>query len=133
MTLHAPRHAKAELTSAQLEIMNLFWERGELGVAQVWRLLSERRRIARNTVQTMLTRLVEKGWLQARPQGTAFCFRASRQRKSTLRCMVGQLLDTAFAGSASGLVMALLEARRLSPDEAQRIRELIDGAQKAKK
>src|SRR6516162_1495388 len=99
MTRRKPQQEQ-KLTPAQLEIMNLFWEHGELGVAQVWRLLGERRTIARNTVQTMLTRLVEKGWLQARPEGTAFCFRASRPRKSTLRGMVSQLLDNAFGGSA---------------------------------
>ena len=125
--------SESKLTPAQLEIMNLFWEQGELGVAQVWKLLSARRKIARNTVQTMLTRLVERGWLLARPQGKAFCFRASRPRKSTLRRMVSQLLDTAFDGSASGMVMALLEARRLSADEAQHIRTLIDRSQEAKK
>jgi BlaI family transcriptional regulator, penicillinase repressor len=125
--------SESKLTPAQLEIMNLFWERGELGVAQVWKLLSARRKVARNTVQTMLTRLVERGWLLARPEGKAFCFRASRPRKSTLRRMVSQLLDTAFDGSASGMVMALLEARRLSPDEAQHIRTLIDRSQEAKR
>jgi len=127
------RRTETNLTSAQLEIMNLFWEHGELGVAQVWKLLSERRRLARNTVQTMLTRLVEKGWLEARSEGTAFCFRASRPRKSTLRGMVSQLLDNAFGGSASGLIMALLEARRLSSDEVERIRNLIDAVQEVKK
>ena len=125
--------AEAKLTPAQLEIVSLFWEHGELGVAQAWKLLSERRRVARNTVQTMLTRLVEKGWLQARSEGTAFCFRASRPRKSALRYMVSQLLDTAFGGSASGLIMTLLEGRRLSPDEVQRIRKLIDRMQEGKK
>ena len=125
--------SESKLTPAQLEIMNLFWEQGELGVAQVWKQLSARRKVARNTVQTMLTRLVERGWLLARPEGKAFCFRASRPRKSTLRRMVSQLLDTAFDGSASGMVMALLEARRLSADEAQHIRTLIDRSQEAKK
>jgi len=133
MAQHTPRQAEVKLTPAQLEIMNLFWEHGELGVAQVWRLLGERRRVARNTVQTMLTRLVEKGWLQARPEGAAFLFRASRPRKSTMRGMVAQLVDTAFGGSASGLIMALLDARRLSPDEVQRIRELIDGTKEGRK
>jgi BlaI family penicillinase repressor len=133
MARHIPQHPEVKLTSAQLEIMNLFWEYGELGVAQVWKLLSERRRVARNTVQTMLTRLVEKGWLQARSAGTAFSFRASRPRKATLRGMVSQLLDTAFGGSASGLIMALLEARQLSPDEVQRIHKLIDWMQEGEK
>jgi len=118
-----------KLTPAQLEIMNLFWQHGELGVAQVRQMLSSRRAIARNTVQTMLKRLADKGWLHARAQGNAFYFRAARPRKSTLRGMLGQLLDGAFGGSASGLVMALMESRRVSPAEARRIRELIDGMQ----
>ena len=133
MGANTAHSSESKLTPAQLEIMNLFWEQGELGVAQVWKLLSARRKVARNTVQTMLTRLVERGWLLARPEGKAFCFRASRPRKSTLRRMVSQLLDTAFDGSASGMVMALLEARRLSADEAQHIRTLIDRSQEAKK
>jgi BlaI family transcriptional regulator, penicillinase repressor len=127
------RPTESKLTPGQLEIMSLFWEHGELGVAQVWKLLSGRRRVARNTVQTMLARLVDRGWLQARASGNAFYFRAARARKSTLRGMVAQLLDTAFSGSASRMVMTLLEARRLTPDEARHIRALIDKAQEGKK
>jgi predicted transcriptional regulator len=44
------------LSPAQLEIMNFFWDHGELSVAQVWKLVGGRRPIARNTIQTMLTR-----------------------------------------------------------------------------
>jgi len=123
----------SKLTVAQLELMNLFWERGELSVAQAWTLLSKKRSLARNTVQTMLTRMADKGWLHTRTEGKAFYFRAARPRESTLRKMVSQLLDTAFAGSASGLVMALLESRRISPEETQAIRDLIDGMQGAKR
>jgi BlaI family transcriptional regulator, penicillinase repressor len=129
--------AETKLTPAQLEIMNLFWEHGELGVAQVRQMLKNSRpkahNIARNTVQTMLKRLADKGWLQARAQGNAFVFRAARPRKSTLRGMLAQLLDSAFGGSPSGMVMALMESRRISPDEARRIRKLIDGIEEAEK
>jgi predicted transcriptional regulator len=117
------------LSPAQLEIMNLFWDRGELGVAQVWKLLGGRRPIARNTVQTMLTRLTARGWLQTRAEGKAFVFRAARPRKAAMRGIVGQLIETAFAGSASDLIMTLLETRRISADEAGRIRQLIERAE----
>ena len=133
MARQKPEPADSNLTPAQLEIMNLFWERGELGVAQAWRLLSEKRPVARNTVQTMLTRLAEKGWLHSRAEGNAYYFRAARPRKSVLRGMLGQLVDTAFGGSASGLVMELLKDRRLAPEEAERIRKMIDEAQEATK
>lgn len=124
-----PKLQKSRLTAAQLEIMELFWERGELTVAQVWHDLKTRRPIARNTVQTVLTRLVDKDWLKSRSEGKTFWFRASRPRKSTLRSIVNHCVDTAFGGSASRMLMTLLEARPICPEEAQRIRELIDQSQ----
>ena len=123
----------SQLTPAQLEIMNLFWEHGELNVAEVRELIGVRRDVARNTVQTMLKRLADKGWLHTRSQGNTFHFRAARPRKATLREMLGQLLDGAFAGSASSMVMALMESRRISPAEARRIRELIGGLEEKSK
>lgn len=133
MARQKPDTTDSNLTPAQLEIMSIFWEHGELGVAQVWRMLGQKRPVARNTVQTMLTRLVERGWLRSRAEGNAFYFRASHPRKSALRGILGQLVDTAFGGSASGLVMALLENRQIPAEEAERIRKMIDEAQEAKK
>ena len=126
------KRAGGHLTAGQLEIMELFWERGELGVAQVWKLLAARRErvVARNTVQTMVARLADRGWLTARGEGNAFYYRAARPRESAVTGMLGTLLDTAFGGSASGLVMALIESRRVSKDEARRIREIIDRAER---
>jgi predicted transcriptional regulator len=121
---------KTSLSAAQLEIMTLFWDEGELGVAQVWKLLRARRPVARNTVQTTLTRMAEKGWLEVRPAGNAHLFRAARPRKAAARGMVGQLVDTVFGGSTSRLIATLLENRRISSDEAERIRKLIDAAEK---
>ena len=42
-------------------------------------------------------------------------------------------METAFNGSAEGLVMALLDGQKLGDDEAQRIRELIEKARKVGK
>src|SRR5436305_7849248 len=92
------------LTSGQLEIMELFWKRGELGVADVWNVLQARRGVARNTVQTTLSRLAHKGWLKARAEGNAFYYQAAKAKKNVLNDILGNVLKTAFAGSASGMV-----------------------------
>ena len=44
--------------------------------------------------------------------------------------MVARLVDSAFGGSASGLVLSLLEDGHLSKAEAGRIRELIEAAER---
>jgi predicted transcriptional regulator len=118
------------LSEAQLEIMNLVWERGEVTVGEVWKTLAARRQVARNTVQTLLFRLKEKGWLRSRTDGHAHRFRAAVPREVTVRTMAQRLVDLAFGGSTEGLLAALLGRRSVSPEEAERIRALIDQAEK---
>jgi len=120
------------LSETQFEIMNVVWDRGEATVGHIWRTLSAQRSVARNTIQTMIVRLEEKGWLRHRSEGNAFVYSATVPRQTTLRHMVRQLVDTAFAGSAEGLVMTLLEDRGLSPAEAERIRRMLAQAKAGK-
>lgn len=125
-------HELPPLSGAQLEIMNVIWDHGEVTVAQVWKTLAERRKVARNTVQTLLARLEEKGWIEHRRDGNAYYYSACVPREATRRDLVERLLETAFEGSAEGLVMTLLRHRGVSKEEADRIRALIDEAEKPK-
>jgi BlaI family transcriptional regulator, penicillinase repressor len=121
------------LSEAQIEIMNLVWERGEVTVADVWKDISSRRPVARNTVQTLMTRLEDRGWLAHREEGGTFVYTAAEDRSRTLKGMVSRLVDTAFQGSAEGLVLALLDGRGVSKDEAGRIRAMIEKAEKGRR
>jgi predicted transcriptional regulator len=118
------------LSEAQIEIMNVVWDRGEVTVAEVWKTLSARRRVARNTVLTMMERLQERGWLHCESGEHAFRYRAAVPREAVQGMMVRRLLDSAFNGSAEGLAMALLDGRGLTDDEAKRIRDLIGQAER---
>ena len=91
--------------------------------------LADRRKVARNTVLTMITRLEEKGWLCRDDAGHAFRYRAAVPREATLGTMIRRLVDTAFGGSAEGLVLALLHGRGVSKEEARRIRTMIERAE----
>jgi BlaI family transcriptional regulator, penicillinase repressor len=117
------------LSEAQMEIMNVIWNRGEATVADVWKALGRRRKVARSTVVTMLERLQEKGWLSCDEEGHAFRYRPAVAREATLGEMVRRLVNTAFGGSAEGLVIALLHDRGVSKEEAKRIKKMIDRAE----
>ena len=122
----AGKKERAPLSTAQVEIMNVVWGRQEVTVAEVWKDLSMRRSVARNTVQTLMSRLEEKGWLKHRVESNAFVYRAAVERSRALRHLVWRLVDTVVAGSAEGLVMALLDGRGISAAEAARIREMVE-------
>ena len=127
--------AKADLsplTNAQREIMEIVWQRGEVTVSQVRDALAERRELARNTVQTMIVRLEEKGWLKHREKGRTFVYSAKRPRRVSLGAKVAQMVDRLFAGSPEDMVTALIEYRGLSREGAERIRDMIDKADRKK-
>ena len=117
------------LTEAQREIMEVVWDQGEVTVTQVRDELAQRREVARNTIQTMIVRLEERGWLKHREEGRAFWYSADRPRTASLGAKVAQMVDRLFAGSPEEMVTALMEYRGLSSEEADRIREMIDAAE----
>jgi predicted transcriptional regulator len=121
-----------QLSEAQLEIMDLVWTAGEVTVGEVWKALARRRKVARNTVLTLMERLEKKGWLRRRVEGHVFRYSAAVGRDAALGRIVGRLVETAFGGSAEGLLMALLDERGVTSAEAERIREMIDKAKRLK-
>jgi predicted transcriptional regulator len=121
------------LTDAQREIMEIVWEKGEVTVSEVRDALARHRELARNTVQTMIVRLEEKGWLRHREDGRTFIYSANRPRAKSLGAKVAQMVDRLFSGSPEEMVTALIEYRGLSADEADRIRSMIDEAETRQK
>ena len=117
------------LTKAQRDIMEVVWAAGEVTVTEVRDTLAKKRELARNTIQTMMVRLDERGWLQHREQGRTFIYSAARPKIVSLGAKVSQMVDRLFAGSPENLVNALIEYRGLSADESERIREMIEQAE----
>ncbi|MBI3862252.1 MAG: BlaI/MecI/CopY family transcriptional regulator [Planctomycetia bacterium] len=121
------------LSDAQFEIMQEVWKRDEATVSDVWESLAARRAVARNTVLTLMDRLVKKGWLKRRAAGQTHHYSAAVSHRSTLGDVARRVVDTAFAGSVDSLMLALIEGRGISDDEAERIRRLINAASKKTK
>ena len=68
------------LLPAQMEIMEIVWEKGELAAVEVRQLLADGRELARETVRTMLERMEDKGWLKHRVVGRTFFYSAAVPR-----------------------------------------------------
>jgi predicted transcriptional regulator len=119
-------------SEAQWEVLNIIWDRGEASVGEVWQAFSAQRPLARNTVLTLVARLEEKGWLRRRAEGNLLRYRATVPRQTALRQVAQQLVDTAFRGSAEGLILTLLGHSDLSEGESDRIRAIIEKARREK-
>jgi predicted transcriptional regulator len=119
---------RESLSPAQMAIMEIVWEKGEVAAIEVRELLAGRRELARETVRTTLERMEEKGWLKHRVVGRTFFYSAVVPRGATAGQKLIELIDTVCGGSPERLMTALLDYRGLSAEEATRIEAIIKKA-----
>lgn len=118
-------------TDAELAILRVLWSRGASTVRQVHEVLSRERPTAYTTALKLLQIMTEKGLVRRDESDRTHVYHARLSEEQTQRQLVRDLLDRAFGGSASKLVMQALAARRASPEELTEIRKLIDGPEAA--
>ncbi len=120
-------------TDAELAILRVLWERGPSTVRQVFEVLSAERELGYTTALKMLQIMDEKGLVQRDATDRTHVFSATQTRAETQRTMLDDLLDKAFGGSSSNLVMQALATRKASREELAEIRKMLDQAEGRKR
>jgi predicted transcriptional regulator len=115
----------ARPTDAELEILSVLWRRGPSTVREVHEEL-ETRRVGYTTVLKLLQIMAEKGLVARDESERAHVYRARLPQDQAEKRLVGDLLERAFGGSASRLVLRALSSKKASPEEIERIRALLD-------
>ena len=92
---------------------------------EVHDVLSAHRSLVYTTTLKLLQIMTAKGLTTREATGRVHRYQPSLAEDETQRRLVGDLLERAFGGSASKLVMQALATRRASPDEIKEIRRLL--------
>ena len=118
---------RVPVSDAELEVLKVLWAGGGMTVRDVAAALrKQRRKLAYNTVLTLLSRLRDKGYVDADRRETAHSFRAVVTRDGLLGSSLAALADRVCDGTASPLLLALVKDQRLSQDEIAELRRLLD-------
>lgn len=117
-----------QVSDAELVILRIIWENG--GTAFFAQIMSELDAAGytwgKNTVITLLARLMEKGVLQAKKLGrrneyTALVSEGTYQTEQTER-----FVDRIYQGDAKGLVSNLIQSEMLDPAEYEELKRLLE-------
>jgi BlaI family transcriptional regulator, penicillinase repressor len=121
------------LSGRERQIMDIIYARGEATAAEVLVALVDAP--TKTAVRTLLRILVEKGHLKHRQEGLKYIYQPTRPRGRAGRSALQRVLQTFFDGSLEKAVAAHLSdsAMELSPQELQRLANLIDQARKRRK
>ena len=123
------RNEARKATDAELQILNILWERGPSTVRYVHDSLTRLRDIRYTTTLKTLQVMTGKGLVRRDESRRAHVYQAAVGREETQRLLVGDLVDKVFGGSAAGLVAGALSTRRASPEDLAKIRQFLDDAE----
>ena len=120
------------VTDRELEILKVLWARGSASVREVQEdLVRESGPVAYSTVQTLLNIMEEKkGLVNHEVEGRTFVYTPVKSPERTIRELTRRFVDRVFDGAMDRMLVALLDSRTPSAEEFERLRAMIDEAQR---
>lgn len=113
-----------ELTRAELEIMQVIWDKGRCLVHDVLEVLPEPKP-AYNTVSTVIRVLEKKGYVDHKAYGKTHEYHPIIDRDTYTRGFMAGVLNNFFGGSASRMVSFLSSNKSISLEETDEIIKLL--------
>lgn len=109
--------------------MKVVWQLEQATVRDVYEALRAERTIAYTTVMTMMGTLEAKGYLKKRADGRAFRYRPARPQGRVITSLVREFVDRVFDGASRPLLAHLVVQGRLTKEEREELKRLIDAAE----
>jgi predicted transcriptional regulator len=107
-----------ELTERELEVMHVFWKRGELTASEARdHLAAQGIDRAYVTVANLVRLLVEKRFLEQTSDVRPFQYRPVRAFQDVSRSLVRELVERVFHGSREELLVQVLGQKKLTAKE----------------
>src|SRR5262245_56338138 len=120
------RPAAKELTERELEVMHVFWKRGESTAAAARdHLAAQGIDRAYVTVANLVRILVEKGFLEQTNDERPFVYRPAREFHDVSRNLVRDLVQRVFHGSREELLVQILSQKKLTAKERAVLEQIL--------
>ena len=113
-------------TDAELSILRVLWTRGPSTVREVHEELTPHNGTGYTTILKLMQIMTEKGLVVRDESQRAHIYEPRYSEQRTQRQLLTDLVDRAFGGSSTRLVMQALADRRATADELNAIRKLLD-------
>ena len=114
------RHMKQTLTAKEEELMNVFWEKGEMCIRDLVNSLPEPKP-SYTTVSTQVSFLESKGFLSRRPIANTFIYQVKISEREYRGASINSLVEKYYKNSFSSVVSQFLEDEKLDINELKEI------------
>jgi BlaI family transcriptional regulator, penicillinase repressor len=115
-----------DMAKSEWRLMEALWERGRATATDLQGALQESQGWAYSTVKTMLDRLVEKGYVKFRRVGNVYEYSPKVKRPAAVERVLDDMADRVLSGSVTPFIHRLVERRRLTKEEVDELRDMLD-------
>lgn len=116
--------ADIKLFDSELKVMEVLWTEGDVTARHIADVLEGETGWNVNTTYTVIKRCVKKGVVERREPH--FVCHALVTREEVQEAETNALVERMYGGSVDKLFAALIGRTKLSSDEAERLRRMID-------
>ena len=117
-----------KLFDSELKVMEVLWRSGDLPAGQIARVLHEETGWNRNTTYTVIKKCIEKGAVRRSEPG--FICRSLISRDQVQKEETDALRQKMFGGSFTDLFAAMVGGKKLSTQEIERLKKLVEDLEK---
>lgn len=115
---------EAKLFDSELKVMDVLWREGDSTAKRIAEILGTEVGWNVNTTYTLIKRCIKKGAIE-RSEPNFMCH-ALVQKEEVQQAETQELIDKVYDGSADKLFAALLSRTKLSPQEIQNLKHIVD-------
>ena len=112
-------------TESELEILSILWNKGPSTVREVNEEMNRNKNVGYTTTLKLMQIMTEKGMVERVMDGRMHVYNAVAKQEDAQVRMLDRILETAFGGSASKLVLQALGNHKTSDEELKEIKALI--------
>lgn len=119
-----------QVSDYELILLKIIWRNGDKALyADIVKALEEQKTPwTKNTIITLLSRLVDKGFLKTNKIGRKNEYTALIAAKDYQGTQTESFLDKIYEGNAKGLVSTLIQKDLLRPEDYEDLKKLLEGS-----
>lgn len=123
------RNNYERLPDSELLVMQMIWKSGEsIGTGRIVELVCEQRNWSRSTVQVLLSRLEERGFLEIKKKGRLKFYEPLVTEEEYLSKETKTFLEQFYSNSYKKLIASLVENQTISENDIDDIIQIIKDA-----
>lgn len=122
---------KYKVTSAELEVLKVVWKLEEATFNQISQELCKKTNWKRNTIQTLISRLVNKGTLIAdKVNKKSYIYYANINEKDYKMSENLSFINRLYNGSLNLMLSTFIEDNQISNDDLTKLKDLLNSKNK---